>query len=376
MKVTIDGTVLAGARGGVRRYVAGLVESLPRLDRTNRYRIMFRAFRAGRRRALARLLAAGEVRADLIRRLYVPDRMLEQLWHQWDVPLPAGRWLLGGCDVFLDTWYLVPRLHGTRLVTIVYDLLPLRVPDAYPTFHEIFRRKLQQAIDRAAVLVAISESTKADLSAHFGVGAERLRVVYPGIETRFCPDGDAADRAALKAYGVQAPYILYVGSSHPNKRLAVLVEAFRLVREQWHVPHTLVLCGTDRDGGHDLSGAKELPIVTTGFVPDEVLPLLYRCASAFVWLPAVEGFGLPAAEAMASGVPVIVAEAAATREVVGDAGMYVDATDGARVADGLYRVLSDEQLRRGQIARGLKRSGRFTWARAAEQMRDVIRGLA
>jgi glycosyltransferase involved in cell wall biosynthesis len=114
-------------------------------------------------------------------------------------------------------------------------------------------------------------------------------------------------------------------------------------------------------------------VIKTGFVPDEDLPVLYRNASAFVSLPTFEGFGLPPVEAMASGVPVVVSDTAAIREAVADAGLYVDPGDVQQVSDGLFRLLTEEGLRKAHISRGLDRASQFTWTRSAERMLSVLR---
>ena len=379
MNVLIDGTVLLGARGGVRRYVSGLTAALPRLDRSNRYTLLFRTFRGDRKAALHRLVESGEVPRDAVRRLNVPERILGCFWHTWSLPLPWSRSLLGAGDVFVDSWYLAPRLRTTRLVAIVYDLLPLKVPEFYPVYHDAFRRRITTVVERASMLVAISETTKRDLEFHCGVPPERIRVVHPGIESRFCPDGAAQlDQRVLQRYGIRGPYVLYVGSAHPNKQVPRLMEAWTLLRRRG-VHHALVRCGSPPDASdrsREQGQTAHADVINTGFVPDEYLPTLYRGASAFVFVPAYEGFGLPPVEAMSSGVPVVVSDTPAIRESVGEAGLYVNPHQPQEVADALERLLTDETLRRTQTARGLERARCFTWTRSAHQMLQVLQDVA
>ena len=163
------------------------------------------------------------------------------------------------------------------------------------------------------------------------------------------------------------PYWLYVGGLSPHKNLLRLIEAFSLL------PNTigqLVIVGDFGDTFH--THIPELRqkvadcgvtdrVVFTGFVPDDALAVLYRKAQAVVLPSLWEGFGLPAAEAMACGTAVLHSSAGSLPEIVGDAGLLFNPLDVADIAEKWLRLAGDESLRRQLSANGLARSRRYRW---------------
>jgi glycosyltransferase involved in cell wall biosynthesis len=112
-----------------------------------------------------------------------------------------------------------------------------------------------------------------------------------------------------------------------------------------------------------------------GFVDDADLPALYSAAAVFAYVPLVEGFGLPALEAMACATPVIGSNTSSIPEVVGEAGLLVDPTDVDAIAAGLIGLLKDASARDAFMRNGLQRASRFTWDAAARQLLSVYNGL-
>src|SRR6185295_10074036 len=159
-------------------------------------------------------------------------------------------------------------------------------------------------------------------------------------------------------------FFLYVGNDKPHKNVGTLLEAFALVRREMS-DATLVLAGGVFERFANREG------VARGFVSDEELSRLYGEAIALVMPSREEGFGLPAAEAMAHGTPVITSTAPALVEVTGDAALHVDANDAASLAAAMLRVAQDPWLRAQLGANGAARASRFTWKRCAELTRVV-----
>jgi glycosyltransferase involved in cell wall biosynthesis len=123
-----------------------------------------------------------------------------------------------------------------------------------------------------------------------------------------------------------------------------------------------------------LAGLKDR-VLLTGFVPDGELVYLYSRAYALVQPSLMEGFGLPAVEAMACGTPVISSRAGSLPEVVGDAGLFFDPTDVASMAATICQVLDDSRLRDDLACRALDRASRFTWDRAAGSLLECFSDL-
>jgi O-antigen biosynthesis alpha-1,2-mannosyltransferase len=254
-----------------------------------------------------------------------------------------------GVDLFHAPHYVLPRTRCPSVVTI-HDLIHLHQPLRNPAARLYARLMLGRAVRRAARVLTVSEAVRRDLIA-FGCAAEKIVVTPNGIDARFTP-GDGGERG----------YFLYVGNDKPHKNVARLVEAFGRVGGR------LVLAGAPFERFREARGVE-----TRGFVEDEELLGLYRGATALV-LPSIEeGFGLPAAEAMACGVAVITSTAPALVEITGDAALHADAKDVDALADAMRRVASDDALHASLAARGIERARTFTWEKCASRTADAYR---
>jgi glycosyltransferase involved in cell wall biosynthesis len=243
-------------------------------------------------------------------------------------------------DVFHAPHYVVPFTRVPIVVTI-HDLIHLHRRN--PLQRMYAKTMIGRAIRKSRRVLTVSESVARELACD--------AVVTPnGIDDVFQP-ADAPRE-----------HFLYVGNDKPHKNIDALVDAFSRVPDA-----KLVLAGAqfDRFRGIDR-------IDVRGFVPASELVSLYQRAIALVMPSIEEGFGLPAAEAMACGTPVITSHAAALVEITGDAALHVD--DDA-LADAMLRVARDEELRASMIAKGLERARNFTWKRCAMLTRDVYRAV-
>ncbi|MDQ4129997.1 MAG: glycosyltransferase family 4 protein, partial [Actinomycetota bacterium] len=231
-------------------------------------------------------------------------------------------------------------------------------------------------VRRAAALIAVSERTKRDLVDHLAVPADRVVVVYNGVDhSTFRP----VERRLF-----DFPYVLFVGSEHPRKNLTGLLLAMkRLEREPAFAGVRLVKVGDP--GGPEapfrartLRAVKDLGleerVLFAGRVDDEDLAACYAGAKCFVLPSLYEGFGLPAVEAMACGCPVIASAAGALPEVVGEAALLIDPASVDSLAGALLEAL-DGVTARELAARGLVRAQDFCWHRTAEETLRVYERL-
>jgi glycosyltransferase involved in cell wall biosynthesis len=162
----------------------------------------------------------------------------------------------------------------------------------------------------------------------------------------------------------------------PHKNLERLIEAFQLVRKRGLSHLKLVLIGDEiskyaalRRAVHQHQLHKHVRFL--GYLPEETLAVMYRLAGVFVFPSLYEGFGLPPLEAMASGTPVVTSNVSSLPEVAGDAAVLVDPYDPHAIADGIYRVLSDEALRRDLRSKGLLRARQFSWEASVRRIHDI-----
>jgi glycosyltransferase involved in cell wall biosynthesis len=377
MRICIDGSCLANRRG-FGRFARGLVDALARQESDHQFSVVIdrpsvdlvaipltfervvvevgeapsRAARVDSRRRFGDMIAMGRAVARL------------------------------GVDLmyFPSTYSFFPIWNHGKLVVTMHDALPLTRPElVFPSLagRLAWRLKETVAARRAHRIVTVSEASRRALEAWSGWPAERFRVITEGPDPMFRPRAldPAADRVLSRfAVSPAERYLLYVGGLSPHKNLLRLIEAFAqsapndvklLLAGDFHdVFHTHVPQIRAAIAAHQQEGR----VILTGFVPDEDLVLLYSRAYALVQPSLVEGFGLPAVEAMACGVPVISSRAGSLPEVVGPAGVYFDPTDVASMAKTIGEFLSDPAPRRELAAIAPGRAALFSWDASARAL--------
>jgi glycosyltransferase involved in cell wall biosynthesis len=281
-------------------------------------------------------------------------------------------------DVLFIPAHVVPPVHPRATVVTIHDLGYLHEPDAHTDWS---RRYLdwstRWSVRAACHVIAISEATKNDLIERYGVPAERISVVYHGIDERFRP-ADAAEIARARGgLGLRAHerFILFVGTLQPRKNLVRLIEAFESIADD-EPDLKLVLAGrrgwkTD-EFDHTLATSRHRTrILLPGHVPDADLPALYSSATAVALISLYEGFGLPALEAMACGAPVLVSDRGSLPEVTDDAAIVVDPVDVRAISAGL-RILLTPADRNRRVARGRQHASRFTWHQSGRDTLEIL----
>jgi glycosyltransferase involved in cell wall biosynthesis len=371
LHIGVDAGPLLG-EGGISEYVRPLVRSLLSLDAATDYRLILRTgWRPGATPAMPDAPAP-------LTRVRLPDRLLSLWWDRLGWTLPVHRRLWESLDLFLATCLVVPVLPRGQVVSIVYDLTPLRLPALFPE-RERFRKRVRALLARSRVAIAISHRTRQDLVELLDADPARIRVIHPGRREGFRPAAPPIREEVLRRLGIPGPYILYVGSLGPHKNVATLLDAFERLRGDGSSA-ILVLAGHPRWGEATLRRREASPhrdaIRVVGPVAAAELPALYSGAACFVFPSLYEGFGLPVLEAMACGAPVVASDRGALPEVVGDAGIVVNPEDPAALADAIRRLLDDPALRAAQSRAGLERADRFTWDGSARGLRAVFAELA
>ncbi len=276
-------------------------------------------------------------------------------------------------DVFFTPAHVIPLSHRGPSVATVHDLGYERFPEAHPATQRAYLRwSTRHNARRARVVLADSEATRADLIRLGGTAAEKIAVVYPGVDPGLAPVADPDALAAVAArYAITPPYLLYLGTLQPRKNLSRLVAAYAGLpapRPQ------LVLAG--RAGWlaepllaeiERLDPAVQASVRLPGFVAEADKAALLSGAVALLFPSLYEGFGFPVLEAQACGTPVLTATNSSLPEVAGDAAVLVEATDTAAIRAGIARLVADPALRQDLVRRGQANVRRFTWEAAARQ---------
>jgi len=275
--------------------------------------------------------------------------------------------------------FLSYRFRGPSVVT-VHDLSWVRYPETHPADRvRIMNQLMPRVVSRATHILVDSEFIRQEVLSYYGLPPERVTTALLGVSPDFRPLDANACAAALTSQGLRyGEYMLAVGTLEPRKNLTTVIAAFARLPESIRRRYPLVIVGMkgwgidkfpDSLGRMINAGEARL----TGYVSQQDMPMLYSGARLFVYPSLYEGFGLPPLEAMACGVPVIVSDRASLPEVVGQAGILVEALDHEVLSTNMQTLLEDDGLHRRLSEAGLLQAAKFTWRQCAVETMLVYR---
>ena len=354
MRIAVDANVLEAPWGGIPKYLTRIAEELI----AGGDEVLLLANTQRLERPVADAVEVGvRVKGTAV-------------WREAFLPLWLAR---HRPDVLWAPESVLPRLCPIPSVVTIHDLAALRLPEVKPREHvELFRTAVARSARRATRVIAVSAATATDVETFYGLDTEKVRVVPNGVDEAFSPGDREAARAAVQARGgVDAPYVLHVGSLEPRKGLDVLIEAAALAAgggAEWR----LVLVGSRGfEGGRIQAAARESGACTLlGPVADEELVDLLRGASALAAPALYEGFGIAPLEAMACGTPAVIAADSGGLEEVSAAAAIVVAD---RTPEAWRSALESALPRPPELVdRGLRHAAGFRWRSVAERTREVF----
>ncbi|WP_239618818.1 glycosyltransferase family 4 protein [Cohnella mopanensis] len=284
-------------------------------------------------------------------------------WEQLVLPAYARKGLL------INLCNTGPLLKGNQIATI-HDAAVFEHPKSYSFVFRNAYKVIQRVLGiRAHRIMTVSQFSKSQLIEHYRIHENKIKVISLGKEHMQIvePDQDMLEDHGL----VGQDYVLAVSSMNPSKNFPNIVRAIDLLQQ---VDYRIVIAGGTNGkvfGTTDMPHSDKVKLV--GYVTDRQLKALYDGAACFLFPSLYEGFGLPPLEAMACGTPVIVSRNASLPEVCGEATLYCDPDSPADIALKIDRVMKDERLRESLSARGLERSGQFSWDKCAKQTWDVVK---
>lgn len=371
LTVAFDAKRITHNATGLGNYGRMIVDMLVRFAPCNRY-LLFSPD-PGREDLRERVSGAGQVE---LRYPVRPRRGLgRMLWRTLGIcgELPSDVDLFHGLSGELP--FNIQKTGIASVVTI-HDLIFLRYPSYYKWIdRKIYAFKARRACKQADRVIAISEATRRDIVAFFGIAPEKIDVVYQGCDDSFKRDvPDDMLRAVREKYALPERYILFVGSLEPRKNLLLIMQAVALLSEPVHVvaigkrtPYTAEVEKYAAQNGL----TERLHIFNRVAFPE--LPAFYRMASVFVYPSRFEGFGIPMIEAACCGVPTIGATGSCLEEAGGPDALYVDPDDPVMLAQQIGQVLSDAGLRERMIRGGRAYVTRFEPDVLAADLLEVYR---
>ncbi|WP_295075937.1 glycosyltransferase family 1 protein [Ruminococcus sp.] len=381
MKITFDAVPICSDKmTGIGWCELGQTQALAELCPENKYEYSF--FTSGDEERVKRVkkLAGKKIRLNTSKFSGFVYRAVSTF-----LPVPYSFFFGRKSDITHFFNYIVPPfVHGKKVVTVhdmVYKSFPGTVRGRTKYMLDI---GLKRSMKRADLIVTDSEFSKSEIIKYFPQHEKKIRVIPCGVDLgRFHPC-DTPERipAVKESLGIKGDYFLYVGTIEPRKNLERLITAYAaFTKKAGDSAPKLVLAGGKGwlDQGI-YSRVEKLGltdrVIFTKYVPSEDMNPLMCGALAFVFPSLYEGFGMPPLEAMACGVPVLSSGEASLPEVTGDCAVICDAYEPKSIAEGMYRLYTDEELRKELGRKGLQRAQGFTWKRSAEMLMEVYRELA
>lgn len=354
MKILVDARELAGRPTGVGRYLAELLQrwNVPAVTQAHEFVLCAPALPASAHAPSWRTVETGEGPAGT-------------LWEQWTLPRVVSR---ERPDVLFCPAYTAPLIATVPVVVTIHDISFVAHPEWF-TFREGARRRLltRASARKARGIITVSDFSASEISQAFGIPRSRIHVIRHGVPSRRAG-------APLTA---REPLVLFVGSVFNRRHVPALMAAMRRI-----LPHVrgarLAIVGENRTQPREdlFALAERLGIADAveimDYVPDARLAELYAQARVFVFVSDYEGFGLTPLEALASGVPPIVAETAISHETCGRAAVYVRPGDVEALGTALQTLLTDDRARVQVFEAAPAVLARYSWRHAALATLQVL----
>ena len=368
--IAIDGRPLHSERSGIGRYTYQLTRALLKKNSGHNIFLYGNPFNL-----ICQIHSENELDKYQGRKIPFPFRKVVRILSRLLVQTKRDLHI----DVIFWTNFLGEFSSRYKSIITIHDMAHYYYPEhIIPGKGRLLQRYLAKHARRADLILCVSENTKKDVMKILDIPEEKVWVTYNGVgdEFRVINNKDLL-REVRHKYKLPERFILFVGTVEPRKNISRLIEAYHILNSHYRIKEPLVMAGGKGWKNEALYQAirrlrLEDRIIFTGYVNNSDLPLLYNAATLFVYPSLYEGFGLPVAEAMACGTPVVTSNISSLPEVAGDAALLVNPEDAEAIATAVYRLLTDEDLCCKLRELGLQRVKRFTWESCAQKTLEAI----
>ena len=247
--------------------------------------------------------------------------------------------------------------------------------------YHLLHKYIKRTVQRAAMVIAISEHTKKDIVKYYGIPFHKICVVPLAVDDRYSHHYHTSDVVNFRSkYGLPDSFVLYVGGIDPRKNIEIIFKTMKALVATGQTCPLLAFAGRTTEQREYPEMMKiirslgiEHLIKFLGYVPDDDLPLLYHASTAFIFPSRYEGFGLPVLQAMAAGTPVITTNLSSIPEVAGSAALYINPDNPATLVQALQAIQTNKDLRSSLIISGKQQAAKFSWKRTADETVAVYR---
>jgi glycosyltransferase involved in cell wall biosynthesis len=295
--------------------------------------------------------------------------------------------LLHPVDALFIPAHIVPLFSAKKTVVTMHGLEYEFVPEAYPLWERIYMRfAIKKSCRRAEKIIAVSENTKKDLVKLYKVPEEKISVIYEGyvIASEAKQSNNKNEiatvvRGELPRNDSGERHLLFIGRLEERKNIIGIIQAFEILKEKYKIPHKLILAGKPGFNYKKIQSylsrlSYKSDIILPGFISEEEKRELLKNAEVFLFPTFYEGFGLPILEAQNAGVSVVASIEASIPEVAGDSAILVDPKNPQEIAEAIYKLITNKNLREDMIKKGLENTKRFSWKKCASQIAKVLKG--
>ncbi|MDD3190204.1 MAG: glycosyltransferase family 1 protein [Candidatus Pacebacteria bacterium] len=378
MIIGIDIRMLAkGGKTGVEEYTCNLLENMLSLDKSICFKLFYNGFKKQGIDYNWTQLSNVEVV-----NLKVPNKALDASLRFFDFPKMEK--LIGKIDKFFSPHIFLSSVgpESEKIVTF-HDLSFEKYPEFYSKQKNFWHFSMdpKRQAQRADKIIAVSESTKQDLTECYGIDPQKISVIYSGLNPEATKDISEKQKEEIKTkYRLPENFILYLGTIEPRKNIKSLISAFDESKRSGFLKNSdmkLIIAGSKGWLYKEILGMPEKlksqkDIIFTGFVEEKDKSALYNLARLFVYPSFYEGFGFPPLEAMAQGTPVITSNISSIPEAVANAAITINPYNTDELLNAIESVLQDEKLSSELINLGKKRIEKFNWEKCGRETLDYI----
>lgn len=304
------------------------------------------------------------------------------LWKYWyDMAVPRVLKKLGA-DVFVSPDGFASLTTKVPQCLVVHDLGFLHFAEGYPKSHlHFYKFFTPRFLKKAAAIATVSQFSKEDIMAQYGVPHQKITVVYSAVKDSFQPLPWEAHAAVKEKYTDGKEYFIYIGAIHPRKNLINLLKAFSKFKKWQRSGFKLVLAGRlawKNDAFLTLLKTYKYrqDVVLLNYMGEEELARLLGAAYALVYPSFFEGFGVPVLEAVQCGVPVLTSADSPMQEIAQDAALYFNPHDVDDMAQQLMTIYKDEDRRNRLVEKGKAIGPRYSWQKTADLLWQSIQAAA
>ncbi len=301
--------------------------------------------------------------------------VLFYLWFEWRIPFLLRKYK---ADVFLSPDGYMSLSTKVPTCVVIHDLAFEHYPKHVTTSHRMYWRHYSPLFAKKADrIVTVSNFSKQDITAHYGIPPEKIDVVHNGAHDEYKPLSWEEKEQVKAQYADGCEYFLFAGALHPRKNIVNLLKAFIAFKKRQRSNMKLVIVGRFAWKYDEVMEMREeMPfkddVKWVGYMDVASLSKVMGGAYALVFASLFEGFGIPILEALQCNVPVIVSNTSSMPEVAGDAGLLVDPNNVQDIADKMQLMYKDEALRSKLIAAAPAQVQKFDWDRSADLLWESI----